>query len=500
MKKKRNVFILIACMVLLAGVSVTYAALHKSYEELIEQIYVDIPQMNLSKAYLECQKAISMEPDRMEGYEAYAVMLAAKGDYAQTEEQLKKGIKIGRELLQEKGYVMEGISEGIHTLAQYYIQWNRTEDAIELLRAIPSEFESDKTRQLLEELVGKKVIQIQDYEIEWVDEQMEKAVRKLIGKMEDPVRASDVWEITSLEIWGDNLVVDGNYVSSYDADGYFLNGEYICERGNIQSLMDLRHFENLEEISINFQQNLELDFFETKQLTRLRKMSFVSDGLREIDSLMWVNGLTELVLDYNDIMEFMWVSRMERLNILRARGNQAFLSTELFGSMEGLRYLDVSNISRVDLERISELPELEELKIENSGDMTLLGDCVHLKKLTITCDTSVIRFIKQIKGLTELRITLTETSDISGFADMLYLQRMELSNAGDEEIDLQVLSQLPSLKEVSLVKGDFFHYSYLARCKSLEKIRLPYGNKEIYEEVVRYFPDEQIELCFFGEH
>lgn len=500
MQKKVKIIVLLCCMIFLAGASIVYVTFQKSYDELVEQIYTDISEIKLSKAYLEYKKAVRMNPERTEAYEAYAALLMVKGDYEQVQQVLTDALKTARKRYRQDVLWGEDIVRISSQLAGYYVQWNRTEEALALLREIPEEFKNDGILEQIEFFAGKKVLLLLDYEIEWKDAYMEAAVRKLLNKPEGEIMASEVWDITSLEIWGEEVSATQNPVSDYDRSGFFVSGNYSEKKGKIQSLEDLKHFENLESLSINFQEKLSLDFFSEKQLSRLRKISFVNDGITEIQPLMWQNLLTTVTLDYNSISEFMWLSRMERLNELSVRGNAAFWSMEDLDGMGRLRSLNILEIPEADFEKIAKIKSLEELQMDFKADFTALENCAGLRKLTITADEETLLYLAKTPKLYELNITVEDAAELYELEELGYLRKIILKNNGTKPVDLQVLAKLPDLEEVTLCGGEFSDYAVLSACKKLRKVFLPPKNEELYAEIRKYIPQEIIGISTAGNH
>lgn len=493
MKKKVFVFLtgfLIAFLVILA--TGTRFSRESRYQKTVSRAYESISQIRYGTAHLLCEKAVAMMPEKIEAYMAYAVLKVAQGDYDGAEEELLEGLKTALRRRAEKNEVPEKTAELVYALAGYYYDWNRTEDAIDLLRTLPEEFVNEDAQHLLENLVKPESVLEQDYVIVWKDAAFERLVRSALEKPDGDIMASDVWNLHTLEVWGDHIFLDEEEVCAYEREGYYWNGTLYEESGSIQSLEDLKHFPNLESLCISYQKQLSLEKLPYEVLQRLRKLSLVSDGLEDISPLMWINGLTTLTLDYNNISNFLWVCRMQELNSLSAKENVGFISTDYMENMGRLHSLDLSGTDGVDLERVAEMPELKQLVLGYAQDLSALSENTSIEKLTVITGADGVRGIAQMKALTEIKLTLMQTADLSDLSILGYLEKLELSNESGTEVSLSVVSEITNLSKLALGTGSFTDYSAIARNPAITSVYVPYGDDEKYKCVGKYFPMDWI--------
>lgn len=462
------------------------------YMHKVENIYNNISLIRYAKAYLLCEEAVRMCPDRVEAYVAYARLNAAKGDKPQTEARLLQIISQAKDRYEKKGQVLEGIDEAVLVLAQYYVMWNRTEDACELIRKVPEAFCSDAVNQYLLQLTGMPVELEQDYVIEWKDKAFESMIRKMLDMPQGDIMASKVWYINELQFWGNVTASAMNPVTVYDKEGFYWNGSYYNQAGTIQTLDDLVHFANIESISINYQQKLSLGFFETNQPARLRKLSLIADGIEDIRPLMWATNLTTLNVSCNHIRDFMWISRLYELNTLYAGNNEAFDSSELLESLEKLAWLDASGMKKVNIERITELPNLVTLILDEAEDVSELPFCASLENLTIKTDAVGLGFVERVYTLVSLKLEVHSQLSLENLSGLGNLEELTVSSAIQEPVDIGVVSEIPNLHTLTLGQGLFTGYEYIARTAVLEQIILDYGDDEKYQQIVRYISDAKI--------
>jgi Leucine-rich repeat (LRR) protein len=207
---------------------------------------------------------------------------------------------------------------------------------------------------------------------------------------------------------------------------------------------------------------------------------------------MWINGLTTLTLDYNNISNFLWVCRMQELNSLSAKENVGFISTDYMENMGRLHSLDLSGTDGVDLERVAEMPELKQLVLGYAQDLSALSENTSIEKLTVITGADGVRGIAQMKALTEIKLTLMQTADLSDLSILGYLEKLELSNESGTEVSLSVVSEITNLSKLALGTGSFTDYSAIARNPAITSVYVPYGDDEKYKCVGKYFPMDWI--------
>lgn len=490
MKKKSAVAAAIIIAVI-AAVFVFAAASDIRYEHKVKSIYESISKIRYAKAYLTAESAVSLKPYRPEAYIAYSELKKAQGDMDQSCEILKNALDklLDKYEDKEKKSYEEAISQLALKLSQNYYDYNRTEMAVSLIEGLPENIRNyDEIDALYVQITKEKIIVTESRIVEWKDKAFEGMIRQMLGKSEnEDIKTDELCDIRRIDIWGNTVCTEDMTVTGYTKDGYAIDGEEKSDRGQIAVLDDIENFPNLEYLSVNYQENLSLAYFQEKEWKRIRTLSFISDNISDITPLMWATGISTLYLDYNNISDFLWISRIGTLNVISARGNTRFYSGELLGGLEGLRYLDVSKTEDVSAERIAEIPNLEVLITDGVDDITQLADCPSLKSLNITIDETGILYIRQIKTLESLYITMPYAADLSELSMLGYLKELYINSVTEQKIDIKVIENITNLEVLGLFNGEYESMKTIAKCKKLGSVLLTAGDDTTYRQVRQYF-------------
>ncbi len=198
---------------------------------------------------------------------------------------------------------------------------------------------------------------------EFSDSEFERLVREYLKMLTGTIYEKDLLKIKSLAIVGDKIIPEGlSGVTAYNENSY-VNEEgktiAVPVKGKIQSLDDLRKFGGLTELSICYQESLNIPAL--KELSKLTKVYLVNDNFTDSasTSLTALTDLLELDIRFNP---------NENINAYS------------FSSMNRLEKLMVSNVKFSDLTSLDSLPNLKTLYLLN-GNLSNLNGIEDLKKL-----------------------------------------------------------------------------------------------------------------------
>ncbi len=187
----------------------------------------------------------------------------------------------------------------------------------------------------------------------WSDAQMERLVRKALGRAEGDIYTDELAQIQVLRINGDAIEM---YKSSSLGSGPLIPEAKTA--GDIQSLSDLAYFPNLVTLEIS------------------------GHGISDISIIANLTSLTTLELTYDNISDISPLSGLTSLTYLSLRMNRISDVSPLSG-LTGLEYLDFYGNNVSDISSLSGLTALKELYIgaNNVTDLSVLDNFPDLEHM-----------------------------------------------------------------------------------------------------------------------
>lgn len=302
------------------------------------------------------------------------------------------------------------------------------------------------------------------------------------------------------------------------ADQYFV--DYRIGDGEIQTVEikttaegrmdDIRFFSGLEELDIGYKTLSKGQLNGLKNLIALScgnspesllnivlipgnikslNLDYSQNELEGIDSFV---ALETLTIDNYNLTDLALISKLQNLKKLSVNAD-ALIQYESIKNLSGLETLSIESDSVKDLSFLNQLTALRELEIRDTQicDISFLEDMTTLKKLRLDYNNEINDFIviEQLTELEELMVYYSsskqELLDFSKFSKLKsleihgidHLQSLQSLNGleklkihGCNQVDLQVVSGLPNLKEIQIYSnyGDVYHFEELAKLPSLE--------------------------------
>lgn len=305
--------------------------------------------------------------------------------------------------------------------------------------------ETDKNTENME----IEVAPIEDGTITFKDTALEALVSKSLQKEGAVLTHDDVEYISNLYITGPNIGHgELKYTTGYSEHGYYdQQGRIHDEEGSVQNLSDLISFNGLRDLSIEWQNKLDISAL--KKLKTLRQLSLCHDHIKTIESLSTMTGLTRLNLSYNEISDISPLEGMTRMNGL------------------DLQYNEIDDISV-----LSSFRDLEVLVLASNplGDASALKGLKSLKMLILS-DTVIrdFQFLSEMTNLEMLAVGQTYFSNLNDIRNLKSLQTLDISNTKVK--DISVLKELPNLRTVYLHDLHLDDESILKELKGVQIVR-----------------------------
>lgn len=215
-----------------------------------------------------------------------------------------------------------------------------------------------------------------------------------------------------------------------------------------------------------------------------------------------LSGSTSLKLSNKSIRDIEFLRYFPQLTALDLRANK-IIDVSPLKDLKQLSTLDLSNNEIKDLSPIRDLAGLKELGITNNlfSDLTAI---IKLKNLTsLKASDNQVTDISPLKGLTNLEILSIHSNpfnDASALTSLVKLKNLDLSALNTNitnpavlsqlikveslkwssvtEIDLNLFTNLRSLKELSIIAPSFKGLDILGRLPQLKSLRIINLNRE----------------------
>lgn len=198
--------------------------------------------------------------------------------------------------------------------------------------------------------------QAPSFPVQFEDPAFERATRKVIGKPEGEILSTDLSGITEIVIWGEEVILDPSIIVFCNGDWFTVNGQKYTERGQIQTLQDVRLFPNLIKLSVNFQPLSDISGLDG--LMNLTELELVADQISDIGALEDLIKLEELSLSNNQISDISALAGLVKLKNLSLESNRVADISPL----RGLRSLERLSIGNNQISDVSSLKGLTNLR------------------------------------------------------------------------------------------------------------------------------------------
>ena len=261
--------------------------------------------------------------------------------------------------------------------------------------------------------------------ISFPDQNLEAAIREVVGKPTGDIYKADVEKLTSLYAAARGIVSLTGLEHATSLTHLYLDSNNISDISPLASLSSLTDlYLGWNEIS---------DISGLGNLTSLTSLRLDCNQISDISPLANLSSLTDLYLGSNKIGDISRLANLTSLTLLRLDSNQ------------------ISDIS--PLANLSSLTELD-LGRNEIDNMSPLGQLTSLTDLDLHSDQiSDISALANLTGLTSLRLDSNQITDMSSLADLTSLTSLRLDSNQISDIS-------PLVANAGLGEGDKVDLGY----------------------------------------
>ena len=329
--------------------------------------------------------------------------------------------------------------------------------------------------------------------IVWSDKEVERQVREQAGKSEGDVWLSDLWDIYSIKLEGEEIysirdlsvLLNLNRLSLVDTsvtdlsplaglkvlftlrieggDSRILDSvgqlKYVLELSledlqinsldNLKSDKNIKTAPNLSTLALNYNELEEIT--EISSLKNLVRLELSYNNLKEIKSLKSAYGIQNLCLTVSELENYDFLEGMEKLFFLDLSGTDLsklktpmpnieslhkirardckLTNLEIFTGLEHMKWLDVRANNLQDLSAVSQLKELSHLDISKN---------VGLGKLVFPANNNITMVVAEECELKSLDVFLP----VSGL--------LSLDVSGNKIESVEAIRGMKKLKEIDI--------------------------------------------------
>ncbi|WP_448565370.1 PKD domain-containing protein [Thalassotalea ganghwensis] len=237
-----------------------------------------------------------------------------------------------------------------------------------------------------------------------------------------------------------------------------------CQRIKIDSLNDLRQFNQLERISIVDAGLKDLDFLNAP-FTKLSHVDFSNNYISDLSPLSEHDGIVSLELANNSVWDISPIASLNDLEVLDL-SNNAFFETvfgDIIKSLTKLKTLKLNYLSKgmfqyttvvVDIEALENLSNLTYLSLNGNiaENLHKLGGLEQLKHLEVSglyySALDGLNFLSKMNDLEHLDVSFTDgVTDLSDLSYSPKLKSLDIRDVSASDFTpLKNLTQLKSLK------------------------------------------------------
>ena len=420
----------------------TASSVYADYTQMINsfnQYSVDESYINTTtQDYLNIADALTDSGNYSEALNIYEEILKNDSNNDNIKKSMLDCIKKYVESLKEsKDYA------GINQLKKDYPEYNDTidyDDILNELEDVIKEVDENGYYYIPWEITG-----LDDHVMNWQDQNLEKAMRKITGIEEREIMLSDVYNYT------------------------YLNLSY-CNISNITALTELR---NIKELNLCGDKVSDITIL--NKIGTLESIDLSYNNLTDITALADLTALKTLKLSGNIIKDF---------SVLNGLTNLTSLTIEDFVECNAVEEYNIV-AEKTDISFISDLTQLKylDLAMNNIEDISPLETLINLEYLDISCnsisDIHSLQYLTQLKKviLSDGSVTIggvyEETNNITDISALVNCTNLECLSIGDSEIsDLSPISDMKNLKELYLQLDNNINLNDIANITSLKILNL----------------------------
>ncbi len=210
-----------------------------------------------------------------------------------------------------------------------------------------------------------------------------------------------------------------------------------------------------------------------------RRLDLGKCALRELPPELWeLEGLEELSLAYNPLVDISGLDRLPTLQKLDLRSNPHLADFSVLGELHQLRHLDLNSNRVEDLSMLRGLHQLRALYLiaNRLTAIDVLRELPQLSTLYLSSNKD-IRDFSPLRSLTQLEVLDLRSNriqDLSVLRDLHQLRQLDLST--NKQIrDYQVLLHLPHLQTLNLSSNGVANIDVLQSLDELQHLYLSYN-------------------------
>lgn len=190
---------------------------------------------------------------------------------------------------------------------------------------------------------------------------IEQAVRLTLGKDTGAISEQDLLAVTELFVFGDQAAADEGAFRIFEKN--FVDNDGVVLRGNITALDDLAKLKNLRSLYLCYQNISDLE--PLAALRYLEHLDVRHNPIEDVSPLSQLPSLSSLTLFDTFVSDLTPLSRCPSLIHVDA-GHTLIRSTAALEGLDSLRVLALRSAPLHSLERIGNLPLLEEIYLSDT--------------------------------------------------------------------------------------------------------------------------------------
>ena len=213
---------------------------------------------------------------------------------------------------------------------------------------------------------------LQEEGITFADENLEQAIREIIGKAEGPIYGTDVATISE-------LLLEGRNISDLSPLSSLISLEWLRFADNpINDISSLSGLTNLN--TLHFDKCSVSDITALSNLAKLETLTFSENSLSDIAALSNLTKLTKLLINTNSIVDITALSGLTDLTYLDLYENQIEDISPL-SNLVALNTLNLSDNFLGDISAIANLANLIHLRVDHNliSDISVLANMNNLE-------------------------------------------------------------------------------------------------------------------------
>lgn len=208
-----------------------------------------------------------------------------------------------------------------------------------------------------------------------------------------------------------------------------------------------------------------------KQLLANEKSLFIKNENLSFKPLQYMENLREIIIHNCNITNFSFISKASELRKLYIV-NCTFSKDDLecLSRMSNLKEVSLNGMEIESIKFLADLKNLKSLSLRKIDKLNVdeLSDFKSLEHLTLDeLNVSSLDFINNLKSLKELCINKIEVKNLSFLKNLTMLNRFIMRYKAEDEMDVNLISNLKKIKEVQYPVSDMSIYK---ECPCIEEI------------------------------